>query len=34
MNFDVIAGFVVDYVASERAVILQGLLRSIHLKQE
>ena len=34
MNFDVIAGFLIDYVASDKAVLLEGLIRSIHLKQE
>jgi hypothetical protein len=34
MNFDVIAGFVIDYVASEKATTLESLIRSIHLKQE
>ena len=34
MNFDVIAGFVIDHLASDKAVTLESLIRSIHLKQE
>jgi hypothetical protein len=34
MNFDVIAGFVIDYIASEKSILLEGLFRSIHLKQQ
>jgi hypothetical protein len=33
MNFDVIAGFALDYIASEKSILIEGLLRSIHLKQ-
>jgi hypothetical protein len=34
MNFDIIAGFILDYIASEKAIMMEGLLRSIYLKQQ